>query len=201
MGAESPRQLEKREALVDAAAQVLRREGLAGCTARAISDASPLTKSALHYYFDHVDEIIELAFERVIEAGLARVEGAAEAHDDPLDALWAAARAFLGLGGDRVGQVVMLWVEAQAEAARTQRFQRVRRDLAARGRELFVRLARRLRWEEPERRASVFHSALTGAVMRRSAEELEPEAFLYDLASVMGIAPPLVCNFRFKRKQ
>ena len=78
---------------MEAAADVLRREGWAGCTARAISDASPLTKSALHYYFDDVDEIVELAFRRVMDEALSRVEAVAEAEADPVDALWGAARA------------------------------------------------------------------------------------------------------------
>lgn len=187
---ENLRQLAKRETLVSAAADVLRHEGWAGCTARAISDASPLTKSALHYYFDDVDEVVELAFRRVIDEGLSAVEAAAAVCDDPIDALWSAARAFLEMGGTGAGRPVTLWIEAQAATARSPRFQQAREDLVERGIDIFERLARRAGWAEPERGASVMHSALCGAVIRESVQPLDREAFLKDLAHVMGLAGP-----------
>jgi DNA-binding transcriptional regulator YbjK len=45
----------------EAVLTVLARDGLAGCTARAVAEASPLTKSALHYYFSDMDKIIDQA--------------------------------------------------------------------------------------------------------------------------------------------
>ncbi len=190
MSADRPRQLAKREALIEAAADVLRREGWAGCTARAISDASPLTKSALHYYFDDVDEIVELAFRRVMDEALSRVEAVAEAEADPNQALWCAARAFLELGGVGAGHPVTLWIDAYAATARSASFQREREELLDRGLGIFERIARRARWEDPARRVSVLYSALAGAVMRESVRPLDTDAFLDDLALALDLPAP-----------
>ena len=58
-GTETPNQRDKQRQIVEAARRVLARDGLAGCTARAVADASPLTKSAINYYFASMDEIID----------------------------------------------------------------------------------------------------------------------------------------------
>jgi hypothetical protein len=43
----SPNQLDRQRQIVEAAELVPARDGVAGCTARAVADASPLTKSAI----------------------------------------------------------------------------------------------------------------------------------------------------------
>lgn len=82
---------------------VLRRGGLGACTAPAIADASPLTKSALHYYFADTDEIVDVAFRRLMEQFLERVQDAAAAAPDPLSTLWAATETYLRLGSGPPG--------------------------------------------------------------------------------------------------
>ncbi len=126
----------------------------------------------------------------MIDEGLSGVEAIADAEEDAVDALWAAARAFLGLGGEGRGQTVTLWIEAHAATTRSPNFQRAREDLVDRGIDIFVRLARRAGWEEPEQRASVIYSALSGAVMRESVKPLDCEAFLRDLAAALGLEAP-----------
>lgn len=115
----SPNQQAKREALVEAAMQVLRERGYAGCTSRAIADASPLAKSALHYYFEDTEEIVQQAFVRIMEQFVQRVREAAATAGEPRAALRAAAVTYLHLGANRPAeQVPMLWFEVQLAAAR-----------------------------------------------------------------------------------
>ncbi len=185
----TPRQHAKREALVEAAARVLRRDGLGGCTARAIAEESPLTKSALHYYFDDVDEIVDLAFRRLMDDYFARIEAAAEAESDPVQALWSAARAYLRLGGERPGKAPLLWFEVHLEASRRGELRSVR-EITDRGLAYFTRLSRRAGAEEPERRASTFFASLIGALVRQSAHALDTEAFLRDAALAMALPAP-----------
>jgi DNA-binding transcriptional regulator YbjK len=60
-GAETPNQRDKQRQIIEAARRVLARDGLAGCTARAVARASPLTKSAMHYYFRDIDDVVDQA--------------------------------------------------------------------------------------------------------------------------------------------
>ena len=69
----SPNQDSKRRQIIEAARVVLARGGLSGCTARAVAEASPLTKSAINYYFASMDEIIDLAMAAHVEAMLGEV--------------------------------------------------------------------------------------------------------------------------------
>src|SRR6201996_9755522 len=94
--ARSPNQDSKRRQIIEAARVVLARDGLAGCTARAVADASPLTKSAINYYFASMDEIIDLAVAAHVEAMLAALRAAAARERDPDPRLHAALRVHLG---------------------------------------------------------------------------------------------------------
>src|ERR1700742_1015439 len=69
----------KREQIIDAARTVLARNGLAACTARAVADASPLTKSAIHYYFRDIDETVDRAVLAHLDAMLATLRQRATA--------------------------------------------------------------------------------------------------------------------------
>jgi len=60
----SPKQLARRSLIVDAAVDTLRREGIAGCTVRAIAATTPLTKGTIHYYVSDVREIVNAAYLR-----------------------------------------------------------------------------------------------------------------------------------------
>jgi AcrR family transcriptional regulator len=73
----------KRAQIIDAAKEVLATQGLAACTARAVADASPLTKSAIHYYFRDVDEIVDEAMAEHVDAMLVNLRRAADSADPP----------------------------------------------------------------------------------------------------------------------
>ena len=115
----SPNKRAKREALIIAAIGVLRTRGLAGCTSRAIAEASGLAKSALHYYFRDTEEIVELAFQRLMTQYIERIRAAADAAPEPNAALWAATSTYLHLGSTQHSdQLPMLWFEVQLAASR-----------------------------------------------------------------------------------
>ncbi|MFN0090243.1 MAG: TetR/AcrR family transcriptional regulator, partial [Acidimicrobiales bacterium] len=116
----SANQSAKRELLVTAAADVLATHGVAACTARAIASASPLTKSALHYYFDDTGEIIDLAVQRLTVDYLDRLRTVQAAHRDPHDAFWAVMRAYLR-PFERYRRMPLLWFEYFTAAVRRDR--------------------------------------------------------------------------------
>ena len=97
--------------------QVLARDGLAGCTARAVADASPLTKSAIHYYFRDIDEIVDAAVAAHLDAMLAGLREVAREHADPDERLRAVIVAYLDTFVDRP-HAAFLWFEHWIAAGR-----------------------------------------------------------------------------------
>ena len=106
----SPNQDSKRRQIIEAAREVLARDGLACCTARAVADASPLTKSAINYYFASMDEIIDLAVAAHIEAMLVALRQVAEHHHDPYRRLHAVVQAYLDTSGPAARRVPVVRV-------------------------------------------------------------------------------------------
>src|ERR1700761_9135079 len=113
----SPNQDSKRRQIIEAARVVLARDGLSGCTARAVADASPLTKSAINYYFASMDEIIDLAMTAHVEAMLAALRAVAARERDPYQRLHAVLRADLDTVSDQP-PAAYLWFEYWIAAAR-----------------------------------------------------------------------------------
>jgi AcrR family transcriptional regulator len=107
----------KRAQIVAAAKEVLATQGLAACTARAVADASPLTKSAIHYYFQDVDEIVDEAMAAHVDAMLANLRRAAEGGGDPDERLWQVVEAYLATFAD-LPHAAFLWFEYWVAASR-----------------------------------------------------------------------------------
>jgi AcrR family transcriptional regulator len=107
----------KRAQIIDAAKEVLASQGLAACTARAVADASPLTKSAIHYYFRDIDEIVDEAMAGHVDAMLTNLCRAADGHTDPDDRLWGVVEAYLATFAERP-HAAFLWFEYWVAASR-----------------------------------------------------------------------------------
>ena len=107
----------KREQIIDAAKQVLARDGLGACTARAVADASPLTKSAVHYYFDDIHQIVDIAMREHVTTMLAGLRRAAEGESDPAEKLWAVVDAYLATFAAQPN-AAFLWFEYWIDAGR-----------------------------------------------------------------------------------
>jgi AcrR family transcriptional regulator len=109
--------LAKRDQIIEAAKTVLAREGLAACTARAVADASPLTKSAIHYYFNDINEIVDQAVLGHVDAMLAGLQENAARTADPRERLWAVINAYLATFADHP-HAAFLWFEYWVSAGR-----------------------------------------------------------------------------------
>lgn len=177
--------------IVAAASEVMRTQGVAACSARAIADASPLTKSALHYYFADVDEIMHLAFRSLMEQFVGRIEKDARTAASPVDALWAAARTYLRLGADRPGgtRVPLLWFDYQVTAARHGETA-VARELTDRTVQLFTDLVTATEVDTAAARASALVSALIGTIVRTAMDPRPLDLTLAELAESLGLPAP-----------
>jgi len=169
----SPNQLAKQEQIVEAARVVLARDGLAGCTVRAIADAGPLTKSAIHYYFADLDELVDAAMAGHIEAFLARVRAAAGRGSDPIGCFWAAIEAYLGTFDENPG-AALLWYEYWIDAARKGRpepVDRMNREVVG----MITELLEAVPVPGAAVRAEAVFSALLGLVVQQSVRRRPSE--------------------------
>jgi len=180
---------EKREQIVQAAVEVLRTEGVAACTARRIADASPLTKSSLHYYFEDVQQVVDLAMARLMNEYIARISGAAAAASDPLAAFWAAVETFLVLGTSHPRRIPMLWFEYVITAVRRGRTELIRQIIVT-GREVFEELVAATGADDPGPRARVVVAVLAGVVYEQSIRPRDLGEVLEDLSTAIGIPLP-----------
>ena len=189
VAAKPPRKRDsKKDAIVSAAAELLMRQGVAACTVRAIAETSGVSKSAIHYYFEEVDQIVELAFERVMDQFVERLEAAAAAAPDPLTGLGAAVTEYLRLGADQPGghRVPMLAFDFHVASTRrgdTTAMERLTERVMA----LFRRLADEAGLEHPGATVDVLLSALIGAVIRSPLGRRSVDEELKLLSAALGV--------------
>jgi AcrR family transcriptional regulator len=94
----SPNQQAVRDRIRDSAARVVAREGLPGCTVRAVADEAGLPKSTVHYYVVDGNELIDLAVLTFMRQLADRWQTTIEEEPDGPGALAVLVRMFLGRG-------------------------------------------------------------------------------------------------------
>ncbi|HKN52286.1 MAG TPA: TetR family transcriptional regulator [Amycolatopsis sp.] len=161
----SPNQLHKQEQIVEAARVVLARDGLGGCTVRAIADAGPLTKSAVHYYFADLDVLIDRAMAAHVNAFAADLREVAEGHEDPRERLFAVVEAYLDVFAAQPN-AAFLWFEYWIAAGRAQNPQAIDVMLTSIT-ELFAELLGPLDVDDPRARGRALVSYLLGAIVQQ----------------------------------
>ncbi|GGL05371.1 hypothetical protein GCM10009769_24390 [Curtobacterium luteum] len=88
---------DRREELLDAAALVVRDDGLPGLTTRAVAARAGVAHGVVHYVFGARRHLVVALLERQARASLPQVLAAADAHDDVRGALDAAVGAWIDL--------------------------------------------------------------------------------------------------------
>ncbi|NIH78132.1 TetR/AcrR family transcriptional regulator [Amycolatopsis viridis] len=161
----SPNQLAKQEQIVEAARQVLARDGLAGCTARAIADASPLTKSAIHYYFSDIDVLVDRAMAAHVTAFLDELREVAGRHADPREKLWAVLESYLDSFAKEADSA-FLWFEYWIAVSRAEHPEAIEVMLRS-VTELLTELLAGVGVIDPRARARALMSYLLGAVVQQ----------------------------------
>ena len=162
----SPNQVSKRQEIIVAAQRVLAKEGLAGCSVRAVAESSPLTKSAIHYYFSDMDELIDAAMAAHMAAFVARLRAAAARETEPMERFWAAVKDYLDIFEENPG-AALLWFDYWIDATRKGRSEavdRTNRDVLA----VFADLLDAVRMPEAAARAETVFAALVGLVVLQS---------------------------------
>ena len=169
-GAETPNQRDKQRQIVEAARRVLARDGLAGCTARAVAEASPLTKSAMHYYFRDVDEVIDQAMAAHLDAFLQALHETAEREKDQVRRLWRVVDAYLATFAGQP-HAARLWFEYWIALSRRNASAPIRADLASVG-GLFQTLLADAGHPRAAETADLLVSWLLGAVVQQDVQDV-----------------------------
>lgn len=190
MGQDVTSRSAKRDQLVRAAADVLLTEGVAGCTVRAIADRSGLSKSAIHYYFEEVNDLVELAWELLMGEFIHRMEAAAEAAgDDPGQRLWAAAEIYVRVGSGHDRRIPMMAFDFLI-VSRRRGDTRAAAVVMERITELFGKLLAATSHPDPWAVTPVLMSALIGTVVRAEIGPLDTRSELAAIARAIGLEPP-----------
>jgi AcrR family transcriptional regulator len=168
----------KRQQIIEAAMRVIMRDGLRACTVRAVADESSASKSAIHYYFDSIEEIVDVAMEANLEQWLARLRAVAAEHEHPSERFWAVVEDYLAFFREVPGSAVVwfaYWLD-NMERGRVERDAWLQDRIAGVLGELLADAGA----DDPPARARAIFSYLIGATLRQEAhpvsfEELRPE--------------------------
>lgn len=175
----------KRAQIVDAAKQVLAAKGLAACTARAVADASPLTKSAINYYFHDMDEIVDEAMAEHVEAMLVNLRRVADRYDDPEERLWRIAEAYLATFTEHP-HAAFLWFEYWVAAGRRTALDRP----AAMLDKMHALLTEALAVPAPDETAHQILSWLLGTIVQQHVRRQPHDVLRRELSRITGSSAP-----------
>jgi len=116
----SPNRREKRREIIEVAKSVLLANGLDSCTARALTESGSFSRSAIHYYFDSVEEIIDAAMASQLDSFLDMLNTAAAEHEAPLHRFWAVTQSYLAHFADQPA-LTLLWFDYSIAAVQAGR--------------------------------------------------------------------------------
>jgi AcrR family transcriptional regulator len=189
----TPNHLAKRQQLMDAARTVLRRDGIKGCTSRAIARESGLNNGLIHYYFETVEAIVDAATWQMVDEIVSRIRAAAHGHEDPAERFWSVVEAHLDAFESPPGQIV-LWMDYWVDAVRSGRT-----EIIGHIDDVIVKaLADALKAAdapEPKTRARAICAYVTGAAIRRQIRrqtraELRAEIHTMSGGIALAAIPP-----------
>ncbi|MEW6475725.1 MAG: TetR/AcrR family transcriptional regulator [Actinomycetota bacterium] len=184
----SPKQLARRALIIDAAVETLKREGIAGCTVRAIAAATPFTKGTIHYYFSDVREIVNTAYLRLTDDYVAQVEAmAAVAARRPVPAFWWAVGSYVE-GFRHHRRMGLLWFEYSSWAVRNGYGHGVASSVQA-VRSMFARRLDGIA-VDAEWLAAALTRYLLGTVLELSVSTVDNRAVMAQVARICGLRPP-----------
>ncbi len=187
-GALSPNQRSKQQQIIDAARVVLVRDGLAGCTARAVADASPLTKSAVHYYFHDIHEIIDRAVAAHLDDLLADLRDVAAQYPDPAERLWAVIQTYLATFTDKP-HAAFLWFEYWVTVSRRHSTDTVAQ-MVDTLHDLLVTLVQDLAVDDVDQTARALQSWLLGTIVHQHLRPTTTDALRAEFTNVLAQPAP-----------
>lgn len=185
----SPNQREKRREIIEVARSVLLSNGLDRFTARALTESGSFSRSAIHYYFDSVEEIIDAAMASELESFLNMLNAVATEHEEPLDRFWAVTQRYLAHFADQPA-LTLLWFDYSIAAVQAGR-PHPAIEIESRLQETFVGLLRDCGVPDWESRAEALLAFMLGTTLRGVLHPGAPASDVRrQLAAVSGLEWP-----------
>jgi AcrR family transcriptional regulator len=182
----SPNQREKRREIIEVAKLVLLSNGLDRFTARALTENGSFSRSAIHYYFESVDEIIDAAMASELESFLEMLDTVAAEHEEPLDRFWAVTQRYRAHFSDQPA-LTLLWFDYSIAAVQAGR-PHPAIEIESRLQEIFVGLLRDCGVPDWQPRAEALLAFMLGTTLRGVLHPGAPAGdFRRQLAAVSGL--------------
>lgn len=160
----SPNQREKRREIIEVAKSVLLASGLDRFTARALTESGSFSRSAIHYYFDSVEEIIDAVMTSELESFLEMLDGVAAEHEAPLERFWAVTQRYLAHFSEQPA-LTLLWFDYSIAAVQAGR-PHPAIEIESRLREIFVGLLKDCGVPDWESRSEALLAFMLGTTLR-----------------------------------
>ncbi len=186
-GNHSPNQLAKRSLIIDAAVETMKRDGVVGCTVRAIASSASVTKGTVHYYFADVREVVNAAFQRLTDDYVTAVENVTGDIEHPAAAFWTLVAAYLE-PFEAHPSMARLWFDYTAWATR-HGFQRELAGAMASISGMFERRLVAVGARKADRGRSV-ERYLLGTILDLSASKISFDDVFADVARLCELKPP-----------
>lgn len=179
---------DRRGAIIDAAIKQLTSGGLAGFSARSVAAAGKLSKSAVHYYFEDMNALLDEAEAEIARRYFHRVRAAAEARLDPIDRFWHAVDIYYRPFNDNLAMTSQ-WLEYWIDATRRGKganAERIQNDLSM----IFAVLLESLDVGDHAGKARALTSYFIGALMRQMTSPIAIEVHRVAISALCGVPLP-----------
>ena len=184
------RGVQRRSALIEAAAHLLLEQGLTAISHRAVAARAGLPLASTTYYFASADDLRDEALQHVAEEWGARAGAVVDALPAQLDAARAAQAVGSMIGADAPSPEMLLMYERYLEAGRHQRLRPVVVAWNGHLKELVREVLRRAGLPDEEDRAGLVLAVADGVAVTALAEGAPPDvaivAALEQLFSLLG---------------
>jgi AcrR family transcriptional regulator len=185
----SPNQQEERREIIEVAKAVLLASGLDRFSARSLTESGSFSRSAIHYYFDSVEEIVDAAMASQLDSFLEMLNAAAAEHEVPRDRFWAVTQRYLTHFAERPA-LTLLWFDYSIAAVQAGR-PHPAIEIEARLQEMFVGLLKDCGVPEFRPRSEALLAFMLGTTLRGVLHRGSLASDLRrQLAVVSGLAPP-----------
>ncbi len=184
----SPNQQAARARIASAAARVVARSGIAGCTVRAVADEAGLTKSTVHYYLRDSNELVDLAVLGFLDALAEHAARLIADAPDGTEALCALVRIFTAGHAPAIAMTdPTLWSDFATHAWRRGALDELALCLDTFS-ALFEQALTLIGVDDVERRARSIHLYLLGTLNRSLVARVPTDEVAFAVSALAGVA-------------
>ncbi|TNM38470.1 TetR/AcrR family transcriptional regulator [Nocardioides albidus] len=184
----------RRAAILDAATDVMRREGVAACSVRRIAKAAGVSPSVIHYYFADAQEIVDFGYASITDRYFARLEAVRGTFSDPAADFWHLIAAYTEPWNAHP-RMTLLWSEYYTMSGNNHRTSGIVESYQ-RTIDLFANFLAPIEEGRYVGRAQAVWRHLTGTIDSRLAIPIGLDEIFAELALVIGIPAPAADTVR-----